>query len=710
MQIYIFLYLTHRIFMVAIRPNPFPGACMFNLFFSKVQKSRAKSIGLSAAIIGTSALTFLAGCQVEDKGASEPIVETLNQKYSLLRSHVLVRRVKIPTEGYLDYAAYSKNIMLVDPTWKAIHPTKRIAVSGLDFGGKLIEVKSVLDFTPLTDAEKNRPLAWTPALDHLLKWNFEKASALANSYSAISGEKWGDTTDMAQPFQEFGALYIHTKGNLKEVWVEIEFKPWLNSFMDGILDQDRDGYPEVFARLDPRVFTNEMVDEITRDYTSKPLTEVQVLEWARNLASRWYPSYNTDLMELKTGSSWPYDDTPAKVKAEMAGLMVSNPLVILKGRPFEDTLFNVLVVDSMGIDKTPDQKREEGVPVVRGLDKGLSARLEAITARIDEQLQTYGKGKWLDWINKLAPFQEDVRRFAQQEPKEVLGLVAENKTLVFRRELEYLLAADLALPSRTQHPITEIAAFKDYLAAQGIDFLFVPIPTKLDVYPEIITPTADSLLGHIPQPYLSKVIRDLAEARVETVDLLSPFLKLKSASESGKRDLYQRQDTHWTTVGLETAAQVLAERIQLYSWYDQAFRDKRDYRIQDSTFENLGDIQAALSDAKKAGVAPEQVLGHQVMEANGNLYQNSDSSSVLVLGDSYTGVFETVGCRHAGVTAHLAKGLGAPVDLIMGWGGGPEAPGKLKKRGEAALKGKRLVVWMMSARDLFVYPGDWSVK
>ena len=46
----------------------------------------------------------------------------------------------------------------------------------------------------------------------------------------------------------------------------------------------------------------------------------------------------------------------------------------------------------------------------------------------------------------------------------------------------------------------------------------------------------------------------------------------------------------------------------------------------------------------------------------------------------------------------------------MGWGGGPEAPGKLKKRGEEYLHPKRLVVWMMSARDLFVYPGGWKPK
>ncbi len=678
---------------------------------SKHSSTSGRLANLLGPALAAAALLFSVGCQVEEKRASEPAVITTNPKYNRLHSHVLVRRVKIPTEGYLDYAAYSKNVMLADPEWHAVHPPGKISLASLTFGGQVVEAKPLLDFTPLTELEKNRPLHWTPVLEHLLKWNFEKASALANAYSTITGERWGDTTDMALPYQEFGALYIHSKGNVKEVWVELEFKPWLNSFMDGILDQDRDGYPEAMVRLDPRLFTTEMVNELLGEYSTKVLQEPQVLDWARNLASRWYPSFNTDLLELKAGSAWPYVESPLNVKTELSGIWVANPLFILKGRPFEDTLFNAFEVDGMGQSKTKEEKRMEGAPVIRGVDKGLSARLDVISARIDGQLKAFGNGKWPDWIKRTGKFQDQVRRFAQQEPKEVQGLIGRDSVLVFRRELEYLLSQDLEAPTATQHPVAVIAAFKDYLAAKGIDFLFGPIPTKLGLYPEVVPPeTADTLPGLIPQPYIRKLLRDLAEARVETVDLLDPFLKLKAASDSGKRMLYQRQDTHWTTVGLETAAEVLAERIRNYTWYDAAFRDKRDYRVKDSTFSSLGDIQARLTDAKKAKVAPEQVLGHQVTETSGKLYEDSDSSSVLVLGDSYTGVFETVGCRHAGVTAHLAKGLGGPVDLIMGWGGGPEAPGKLKKRGEDYLQGKRLVVWMMSARDVFVYPGDWSVK
>ncbi|MDB5051535.1 MAG: hypothetical protein JWO30_4606 [Fibrobacteres bacterium] len=653
---------------------------------------------------------LLAGCQVEDKKSAEPAVVTVNPNYNRLHSHVLVRNVKIPTEANLDFAAYSKNVMLAEPDWKAVHPGVKINMTSLGFGGLLQEVKPILDFTPLTEAEKSHPMAWTPVLEHMLKWNFEKASGLANAYSSVTGEKWGDTSDIAQAYQEFASVYIHNKGNVKEVWVELEFKPWLNSFLDGIQDQDRDGYAEVVARLDSRIFTTEMADEIAGDYSTKKLNEPQVIDWGRNLASRWYPSYNTDILPLKAGSAWPYEETPADSKKEMAGTWVSNPLFILQGHPFTDTLYNAFEVEGMGAAKPENEKRKEGKPIARGLDKGLTVRLEAIAAKMDKEKKAYGGGDWVKWNAKLGAFHDDVRKFSAQEPDAILGLMAPENFLVFRRELEYLLAPDWSAPGAPQSPVPAIAAFKDYLAAQGIDFLFVPIPTKLDIYPEYLAPKADTLPGHIAQPLFRKLIRDLADARVETVDLLDPFLKLKGASETGKRSLYQRQDTHWTTLGLETAAQIVAERVKNYSWYDSVFRDKREYKVKDTTFDNLGDIQARLADAKKGKVAPESLLGRQIVDAQGALYEDTDSSSVLILGDSYTGVYQTVGCRHAGVTAHLAKDLGGPVDLIMGWGGGPEAPGKLKKRGEDYLHSKRLVVWMMSARDLFVYPGGWAVK
>ena len=65
-------------------------------------------------------------------------------------------------------------------------------------------------------------------------------------------------------------------------------------------------------------------------------------------------------------------------------------------------------------------------------------------------------------------------------------------------------------------------------------------------------------------------------------------------------------------------------------------------------------------------------------------------------------------CEHAGVSAYLAKEIGYPVDLVMSYGGGPNVREKLLKRGVDKLKAKKLVIWMMTARDLHDHAEGWQ--
>ncbi|MBW2736812.1 MAG: hypothetical protein JRH20_30880, partial [Deltaproteobacteria bacterium] len=62
----------------------------------------------------------------------------------------------------------------------------------------------------------------------------------------------------------------------------------------------------------------------------------------------------------------------------------------------------------------------------------------------------------------------------------------------------------------------------------------------------------------------------------------------------------------------------------------------------------------------------------------------------------------------AGVSAHIAKAIGAPVDLVMSWGGGPNVRKKLLARKLSQLKKMRLLVWILAARDFHNYWEDWQ--
>jgi alginate O-acetyltransferase complex protein AlgJ len=97
-----------------------------------------------------------------------------------------------------------------------------------------------------------------------------------------------------------------------------------------------------------------------------------------------------------------------------------------------------------------------------------------------------------------------------------------------------------------------------------------------------------------------------------------------------------------------------------------------------------------------------------VLADGGQLYDDDADSPIVVLGDSFTGVYELTESEHAGVSAHVARDVGFPVDLVMSYGGGPNVRQKLMRRGVEGLTGKKLVVWMMTARDLYNYWEDWT--
>jgi len=65
-------------------------------------------------------------------------------------------------------------------------------------------------------------------------------------------------------------------------------------------------------------------------------------------------------------------------------------------------------------------------------------------------------------------------------------------------------------------------------------------------------------------------------------------------------------------------------------------------------------------------------------------------------------------CGSAGLTAHLARELATPIDLVMSYGGGPSVRRQLLSRGEAALRRMRLLIWVFAARDLYNYWDDWA--
>jgi hypothetical protein len=125
-------------------------------------------------------------------------------------------------------------------------------------------IKDRLEETPLTTQEIGAAFAWEPAvLQFLTAWNLDKASDLYYATQAVQKQTWGQTTGPAP--QAIVEGYLHAG---QEIWVQMAFKDFLDVGA-GIADDDGDGYKEVFARVNPKLVTAEIVDQLESYVTAK---------------------------------------------------------------------------------------------------------------------------------------------------------------------------------------------------------------------------------------------------------------------------------------------------------------------------------------------------------------------------------------------------------------------------------------------------------
>jgi alginate O-acetyltransferase complex protein AlgJ len=152
----------------------------------------------------------------------------------------------------------------------------------------------------------------------------------------------------------------------------------------------------------------------------------------------------------------------------------------------------------------------------------------------------------------------------------------------------------------------------------------------------------------------------------------------------------------------------LAKRVKQYPWYAELAREPQSFTTKDATFTRFGDLHSRLPEAQQKRYQPETLAAHRVLRSDGSAYEDDPDSPIVLLGDSFTGVYELTDVEHAGLSAHIARGISAPLDLVMSYGGGPNVRSKLLRRGQAELAKKKLVIWVMADRDLYRYWEDWQ--
>ena len=632
-------------------------------------------------------------------------VRTLNDGYARTRSQVWVREVARPTRAALDYAAYHANFMIADP-----EPETPLSQSGTPdtthpFGGMLEQGSMTSDLakTPLSPAEQQQALAFAPLSEFLQAHKVAGAEGLAAVGSAVRSEKWGLQLPPGTSGQLLSEVFVHQVGSgSPELWAKVEFQPWFKPFA-GSADQDGDGFPELYGRVAASAVTPALTAAIQKDYQEPVLSPSEVKAWANQLSSYWYPSFNTDL--IPTGASWPDEQTEANIKQELGGRSFDAPAIVLRGKPQGKPTYNVFLVRGAG-EAPRDAAPAKPAHVWSKTRPSPTPALALETAQ--RELAAQGGGSWPKWMEKVAPLHAALRKRLKAMPPKAKALAGQDGFLFYRNSLEYVAGGDLEQQRKGKNPLPVILEFKKALDEQGVDFLFVPVPTKLEVYPEKLDADFKPFSGQVVNPAFRKLIISLAKEGVEVVDLLPAFLQAKTETAGvAEPFLFQHQDTHWTDRGLRLAAEVLSTRVKKYPWYAELLQQKQSYEMRETSFTRFGDLQSRLPEAEQKKYTPETLVAHQVT-SHGKPYEDDPDSPVVLLGDSFTGVYELTDAEHAGVSAHIARGIAYPLDLVMSYGGGPNVRQKLLRRGVSALGSKKLVIWMMTARDLYNYWEDWE--
>lgn len=256
-------------------------------------------------------------------------------------------------------------------------------------------------------------------------------------------------------------------------------------------------------------------------------------------------------------------------------------------------------------------------------------------------------------------------------------------------------------------PLTTIVDFRRQLAAHGIELLVVPLPGKATIYPDRL------VAGLKPGPafgaHTARFIAELRHRGVSVLDLTPHFLAARKAQPNTA--LYMAADTHWTGDGVKLAAALLATEVRKQAWY-AARTARRAYTRKALTVERRGDVPKMTKIPHQERLfVPERVAAYQVFDAAGKPYEDPEENKdapILLLGDSFSRVFQTDAPEAAGLIANLAFELQLPLSSIINDGGASTLVRQALARDLTLLAGKKLVIYAFVERDIRLGLKGWQ--
>jgi hypothetical protein len=314
---------------------------------------------------------------------------------------------------------------------------------------------------------------------------------------------------------------------------------------------------------------------------------------------------------------------------------------------------------------------------------------------------------------------------------------ASDRWLFYRQDVEFLVQpSPLDVRSaKLDNPIKAIEKFRDQLKAKGVELLVVITPGKPSIYPERLTGRAsDGVAGNAAglQSHGKKILDSLTRAGFNTVNLYTPLLAAKK-DDASLGPLYLNDDTHWTPRGAELAAAEISKKVREMA--DAGIvgigEESMNYAASDSIADRMGDVGEMSGLNKFNAFKVQNVVGHVVTQQEVSERKEppadslSDStvvydttvtpfkddfrnSKILILGDSFSRIYQTDSPVNAGWIAHFAKNMKCPVASIVSDGGASTLVREKLARKAGVLKGKKLLIWEFVERDLRFGAEGWK--
>ena len=331
--------------------------------------------------------------------------------------------------------------------------------------------------------------------------------------------------------------------------------------------------------------------------------------------------------------------------------------------------------------------------------------------RLDRECLVHSQGDWDKWFDQLAPFRSEFKAMIETRDREKRegeghGSAQSGMLKAIGEPPMYLDApsAGYLVEDFREKPVVPVfVAVSRWLKRKGIDLIVVPVPKMPEVYPDRIVSSVPP--DRIVAPRVRQLLKTLLLSDVEVVDLLPVFLDSRARAEP---ILFLPADSHWSGWAQRLAAGEIAERLKRYPFIRQALDGPAIYRTDRTRVAIPGSIWPFLNDRERhelSGFTDYELP--RVTTVDGRPFCETRNAPVMVIGDSYTDVFQLCFAKGTGIDAWLAEKINLPVSNVSS-AGATVAPLKEIGRNPELLRGTKVVVWIVN-NTIVTYNSLWDL-